>query len=92
MKLRSRLGSTSCEITTQPNPGVHEAVGARTVWNRTLGLPLLAATLLSWLTAGVEAQELRYAREYPVMRYASRNPTDRVAELQRMLSLEARQS
>ena len=86
MKLRSRLGSTSCEITTQPNPGVHEAVGARTVWNRTLGLPLLAATLLSWLTAGVEAQELRYAREYPVMRYASRNPTDRVAELQRMLA------
>ena len=31
------------------------------MWNRTLGVPLLAATLLAWLTA----QELRYAREYP---------------------------
>ena len=47
---------------------------------------LLAAAVL--LRTGVElgAQELRYDREYPVMRYSTRNPTDRVAELQRMIA------
>ena len=53
------------------------------------GLPgsaLLAATLFFWPKVGVDAQELRYAREYPVMRYATSSPTDRVAELQRMLA------
>jgi hypothetical protein len=63
-----------------------DAVGARTVGSRTLASTLLAATLLSWPSAGVEAQELRYAREYPVMRYGTRDPTDRVAELQRMIA------
>jgi hypothetical protein len=56
------------------------------VRSRTLGLALLALTPLSWPPTGVEAQELRYAREYPVMRYAARNPTDRVAELKRMIA------
>ena len=50
------------------------------------GPVLLAATLLLWPKVGVEAQELRYAREYPVMSYPTRSPTDRVAELQRMLA------
>ena len=56
------------------------------MWNRTLGLALLVATWVLWPQMGVEAQELRYAREYPVMRYATRNPTDRVAELRRMIA------
>jgi hypothetical protein len=47
---------------------------------------LLMATWSLWPQAGIEAQELRYAREYPVMRYANRSPTDRVAELQRMIA------
>ncbi|MDA0206328.1 MAG: hypothetical protein O3A53_04540 [Acidobacteria bacterium] len=47
---------------------------------------LLTAMWVLWPCARVEAQELRYAREYPVMRYASQDPTDRVARLQRMIA------
>ena len=54
--------------------------------NQLLRFTFLAATQLLWPNMDVSAQELRYAREYPVMRYATRDPTDRVAELQRMIA------
>ncbi len=60
--------------------------GVRTVCSRTLRLTLLAAAILLWPNPGVGAQVPRYAREYPVMRYGTRNPTDRVAELQRRIA------
>ena len=47
---------------------------------------LLAAAVLLRPSIVLGAQELRYDREYPVMRYSTRNPTDRVAELQRMIA------
>ena len=56
------------------------------MWNRKLWPALFAAAVLLQPVASLEAQELRYDREYPVMRYSTRNPTDRVAELQRMIA------
>jgi hypothetical protein len=47
---------------------------------------LLAATVLLLPDFELGAQELRYEREYPVMRYSTGSPTDRVAELQRMIA------
>ena len=47
---------------------------------------VLTAMWVLWPSARVEAQELRYAREYPVMRYASQDPTDRVARSERMIA------
>jgi hypothetical protein len=46
----------------------------------------LAAVWVLWPRERIEAQELRYARDYPVMRYADQDPTDRVARLQRMIA------
>lgn len=54
--------------------------------SRLAAVLLLPSALLLWPNADLEAQELRYAREYPVMRYAARNPTDQVAELQRRIA------
>jgi hypothetical protein len=47
---------------------------------------VLATLQLVCAVPVLEAQELRYAREYPVVRYATRSPTDRVAELRRMIA------
>ena len=47
---------------------------------------LLTAVVLCLPETELEAQGLRYDREYPVMRYSTRNPTDRVTELQRMIA------
>jgi hypothetical protein len=56
------------------------------VRNRTPWLALLAAAVLLRPDAELGAQELRYDREYPVMRYSTRNPTDPVTELQSMIA------
>ena len=47
---------------------------------------LLTSVVLCLPETELEAQGLRYDREYPVMRYSTRNPTDRVTELQRMIA------
>ncbi|MEE2668862.1 MAG: hypothetical protein VYD78_02550 [Gemmatimonadota bacterium] len=47
---------------------------------------LLTAVVLCLPETELEAQGLRYDREYPVMRYSTRNPMDRVTELQRMIA------
>ena len=54
--------------------------------NRTLWPALLAAAVLLRPDAELGAQGLRYDREYPVMQYSTRNPTDPVTELQRMIA------
>mgnify|MGYP001172255195 FL=1 len=59
---------------------------ANTVWKRSLWTALFAAAVLLRPDVELGAQELRYAREYPVMRYSTRNPTDRVTELQRKIA------
>ena len=61
---------------------------ANTVWKRSLWTALFAAAVLLRPDVEVGAQELRYAREYPVMRYSTRNPTDRVSELQRKIAAD----
>ncbi len=45
-----------------------------------------AAALTLCPSARVEAQELRYAREYPLMRYVDREVTDPIAKLQRKIA------
>lgn len=55
------------------------------MWNRTPWPVFLATAVLLRPDAELGAQELLYAREYPVMRYATRDPTNRVEELRRMI-------
>jgi hypothetical protein len=45
------------------------------------GWAILTAMWVLCPNARLEAQEFRYDREYPVMGYAHRDPTDRVARL-----------
>lgn len=76
-----RLSSSSDPLTY--------AVGMKRQINSYIGAfvgTLLAAAWVLCPSARAEAQELRYAREYPLMRYAERDRADPIAELQRKIA------
>jgi hypothetical protein len=86
--LTRTLLDSLCNLITRPLGRHSRYVMKESMKSRmpAFGWAVLSAMWVLCPSARVEAQELRYAREYPVMRYASQDPTDRVARFQRMIA------